>query len=629
MTILQLLVEKNGKHISTEEYSTDSIVSIGRGDDNVLVLESSNVSRNHCQLIFENGNWQIEDLGSTNGVELDGIRVAKGIVNNRSSLAVRPFLLTVSLPSEEADGTIADSTLTGDGTLVGNATQTDLTAIGDEEEQTMVGTSLGEDGTSIQDEVQQDFILVQNGLSSGVSVPLFEENIIGSQSSCDLVLRDAGIESEHLRISYDGKRYSFIKLSTSEQVLLNGKNADAGFLKNDDSIILGEVELRLRIGSSAKEAGITGFIKNHLKVVLLVVLIVMGLSFIALLGGDSEPQNEVPVVETPSVTSPSVAPVPESQEEKQEETVLSLEQKRQYARLMYKAKQFMEIGEYKKAANRLDAALGIDAQASEAEELFQQCQKKIMEARQEVVERTRLLNEFTKKAQEQISQVEKYIQSGDLMSALEGVKELNASKNEFPELVDIHARIKGLESRIEQDKLNYQEKRSRKKESFEQQLTQVKSSFERGVVAYNAGKFREARIQWEAVVASNLGVPERKQAVAYLEKMEKMFGEQNRINSDKAAAAMRKKDYPTALYYFHRMLANDPDDLDVKHQYEKLLRIQIKEAQHSYQKGLVYEGINNIDQAGNDWKKVLKILPIEDSEYYVKAKRKLAEYGLQ
>ena len=74
MNILQLIVEKNGKHICTEEYPADCIVSIGRGDDNVLILDSSNVSRNHCQFIFENGHWQIEDLGSTNGVELDGVR---------------------------------------------------------------------------------------------------------------------------------------------------------------------------------------------------------------------------------------------------------------------------------------------------------------------------------------------------------------------------------------------------------------------------------------------------------------------------------------------------------------------------------------------------------------------------
>ena len=630
MTILQLIVEKNGKHISTEEYSADCIVSIGRGDDNVLVLESSNVSRNHCQLIFENGNWQIEDLGSTNGVELDGVKVTKEVVNNRSSLAVRPFLLTVSLPSVEADGTIADSTLTGDGTFVENATHTDLTAMGGEEEQTMVGTSVGEDGTYIQDEIQQNFILVQNGLSSGVSVPLFEENIIGSQSSCDLVLRDVGIESEHLRISYDGKRYSFIKLSASEQVLLNGKNAEKGFLKDADSLLLGEVELRLRIGSSAKGVGIAGFVKDNLKVVLLVVLLVMmGMAFITLLGDDSEPQNNAPVVVTPSVAPPSVPPVPGPQERKEEGVALSLEQKRQYARLMYKAKQFMEAGEYKKAANRLDAALGIDEQGSEAEELFQQCQAKILEVQKEATERARLINEYTSETQEKISQVENYIQSGDLMSALGVVKELNARKNEFPELIDIHARIKGLERRIEQDKLNYQKKRTKKKESFEHQLAQVKSSFDLGVAAYDSGQFREARIQWEAVVASNLGVPERKQAAAYLKKMKKMLGEQNRLNSEKAAAAMRKKDYPTALYYFHRVLAIDPDDLDVKPQYDKILFIQIKEAQHSYQKGLVYEGINNIDQAANDWRKVLKVLPVEESEYYIKAKRKLAEYGLQ
>jgi len=629
MNSLQLTVEKNGKHISTEEYSTNDIISIGRGDDNVLVLESSNVSRNHCQLIFANGSWQIEDLGSTNGVELDGVKISKKAVKNGSSLSVRPFILIVSLPSEEVDATIADSTLTDDGTLLEDATQADLTVIGDDEEQTMVGTSIGEDGTCLQNEKQQNFILVQNGLSSGVSVPLFEENLIGSQSNCDLVLRDTGIESEHLRISYDGKRYSFIKLSTIEPVLLNGKNAAKGFLKDGDSILLGKTELRLRIQSSAKGIEIAGFLKENLKVVLLLLLIVMMvIAFIALSGGEREPENAESVV-SPAVTSSPAPSVSGSQEVILGETLLSLEQKRQYARLMYKAKQFMEAGEYKKAANRLDAALGIDPQGSEAEELFQQCQEKIVVARKEIAERARLVSEYTNEAQEKVAQVEKYIQAGDLMSALELVKELNARKKEFPELVDIHSRVKKLESRIEQDEVDYQKKRKGRKQSFEQQLKDVRYAFEQGMLAYKSGRFQEARTQWEIVAASKLAVPEKKRAEAHLKELVELLSGKNRENSEKAAVAMRKKDYPTALYYYHRVLAIDPDHSDARAQYEKILPQQVKEAQHYYQKGLVYEGINNIDQAGNDWRDTLRVLPIEDSEYHIKAKQKLAEYGLQ
>ncbi len=636
MNILKLTVEENGEHIRTEEFSTDSIVSIGRGEQNVLVLESSNVSRNHCQLIFENGSWKIEDLGSTNGVELDGVRVSKEAVKNRSVLSVRPFLLTINLPSEEADdtpseGTLADVDLTllEDETAFVDATQTDLTNVEDEEEQTMVGTSVGEDGTFVQGEIKQNFILVQNGLSSGVSVPLFEQNLIGSRSGCDLVLRDIGIESEHLQIRYDGSRYSFTKLSNSEPLSLNGKNVSKGFLKDGDSLMLGEIELCLKIQSGVKGAGIIGFIQDNLKVVLLLLLLVMmGFAFMALLGDGGKPGEEQPV-EPPSVGSSVENPAPESQEVENESAALSLEHKRQYARLIYKAKQFMAAGDFKRASNRLDAALGIDPQASEAEELFQQCQESISRAKKEAAERVRLTKEYTSKTLVKVSQVEKYIQSGDLMSAMDIIKELNVRKNEYPELVDLHSRIKKLENRIEQDEREHQEKRAGKKQSFEQQLVAVRSAFEQGMVAYKSGDFHEARAQWAAVVATKIGVPERKKAEGYLKELDGMLREKTKSNYDRAVAAMRGNDSATALYYYHRVLEIDPDHSDVKVQYEKLLALQIKEAQHYYQKGLVYEGINNIDRAGKDWKKVLEVLPIDDSGYHVKAKRKLTEYGLQ
>ncbi len=630
MTTLQLTVEKNGKLITRDEYPADRIVSIGRGEGNDLILESSNVSRNHCQLVFENGNWLIEDLGSTNGVELDGVRVGKEIVKNGSSIVVRPFLLRIILPSEDVDGTIADSTLT-DGTLIENATQADLTVIGDEEEQTFVGGVSGEEGTYIQEGIQQNFILVQNGLSAGVSVPLFEENLIGSQVNCDLVLQDAGIESEHLRISYDGIRYSFVQLSSGESVVLNGKNVSKGSLKDGDSLLLGEIELCLRIQDTGKGSGIAGVVQDNLKVILLLALLaMMAVTFIALSGGDSEHKNELPAVPPFSVTPSSpVDPAPAPPEAPREDSGLSLEEKRQYARLLYKAKQFMDAGEYKKAANRLDAALGIDSQSNEAEELFQQCQEEISTALKETAEKSRLISEYKSEAQVKISQAEKYIQSGDLMSALEVVKELNTRKKEFPELVDIHTRIEALETRIEKDEQDYQKKRTGKKVSFEQQLAEVRRAFEQGMLAYKSGQFREARAQWEIVAATKLGVPERKQAVAHLKQLEEVLSKKNKLSLEKAATAMRKKDYSTALYYYHQVLAIDPDHSEAKAQYEKILVIQVKEAQHYYQKGLVYEGINNIDQAGNDWRQVLKILPVEESEYHIKAKQKLAEYGLQ
>jgi hypothetical protein len=52
---------------------------IGRSRDCDVVLEDSNVSRNHARIAFSGeGAWTLEDLGSTNGVLVNGQRV-KGL----------------------------------------------------------------------------------------------------------------------------------------------------------------------------------------------------------------------------------------------------------------------------------------------------------------------------------------------------------------------------------------------------------------------------------------------------------------------------------------------------------------------------------------------------------------------
>ncbi len=49
---------------------------IGRSRECDVVLEDSNVSRNHARIAFSGeGAWMVEDLGSTNGVLVNGVRV--------------------------------------------------------------------------------------------------------------------------------------------------------------------------------------------------------------------------------------------------------------------------------------------------------------------------------------------------------------------------------------------------------------------------------------------------------------------------------------------------------------------------------------------------------------------------
>jgi hypothetical protein len=49
---------------------------LGRSRDCAITIEDANISRRHAEIRLENGTWSIADLGSTNGIEVNGERVS-------------------------------------------------------------------------------------------------------------------------------------------------------------------------------------------------------------------------------------------------------------------------------------------------------------------------------------------------------------------------------------------------------------------------------------------------------------------------------------------------------------------------------------------------------------------------
>ncbi|MDP9221097.1 MAG: FHA domain-containing protein [Actinomycetota bacterium] len=55
----------------------DAPVTIGRSDDSTLVLTDDYASSKHARLVPGNGQWLVEDMGSTNGTYLDRAKVVR------------------------------------------------------------------------------------------------------------------------------------------------------------------------------------------------------------------------------------------------------------------------------------------------------------------------------------------------------------------------------------------------------------------------------------------------------------------------------------------------------------------------------------------------------------------------
>lgn len=56
---------------------TDRPVIVGRAPTSTLVLDDDYASAQHARIFLHNGQWYVEDLGSTNGTVVSGVRISE------------------------------------------------------------------------------------------------------------------------------------------------------------------------------------------------------------------------------------------------------------------------------------------------------------------------------------------------------------------------------------------------------------------------------------------------------------------------------------------------------------------------------------------------------------------------
>ena len=71
----QALVITQGQLAGTSIALREAPVTIGRANDSTLVLADDYASNRHARLVPREGQWYVEDLGSTNGTYLDRTKV--------------------------------------------------------------------------------------------------------------------------------------------------------------------------------------------------------------------------------------------------------------------------------------------------------------------------------------------------------------------------------------------------------------------------------------------------------------------------------------------------------------------------------------------------------------------------
>lgn len=72
MSMLELIDAAESSWNPGTQFPLDYYTTIGRNQENSIVLNDGFVSGTHAEISFDNGAWWILDLGSTNGTQLNG-----------------------------------------------------------------------------------------------------------------------------------------------------------------------------------------------------------------------------------------------------------------------------------------------------------------------------------------------------------------------------------------------------------------------------------------------------------------------------------------------------------------------------------------------------------------------------
>jgi hypothetical protein len=75
--------------------------TVGRGEGNDILLDSTSVSRRHAALVLTSGSLEVHDLGSTFGTSVNGARVTSANVTDGDSIAFGDQKLRLQYPGRE------------------------------------------------------------------------------------------------------------------------------------------------------------------------------------------------------------------------------------------------------------------------------------------------------------------------------------------------------------------------------------------------------------------------------------------------------------------------------------------------------------------------------------------------
>ncbi|MBA3818576.1 MAG: FHA domain-containing protein [Deltaproteobacteria bacterium] len=258
-------------------------ITIGRKEGNTIRLTERNVSRRHARILRNNGEVQIEDLGSYNGIRVNNARIAERVslrVSDQVQIGDYKLYLKAegveqiddarTMPIERVDTAQTDAmpavaapapttqipvqtsvaasvaaSLPAASTLVGSPNRTQV-AVADTDPQ---GRPIASAATvaALTSTTGYGKLVVLSSNFAGKEFELSRpQMIIGRTDENDIVVNHRSISRNHAKLvrEPDTGRYTISDLQSSNGVRVNGQDYGKVELRRTDVVDLGHVRLR-------------------------------------------------------------------------------------------------------------------------------------------------------------------------------------------------------------------------------------------------------------------------------------------------------------------------------------------------------------------------------------------------
>lgn len=209
-----ITVTRKGQQPFTERFDGPN-VRLGREPDNDLVLDSPMCSRYHAELTLHGSTFTLTDLGSTNGLRVEGTKVPEVVVKDGVVVGIGDFTLEFTVPKQESPKT-----------MLMDAASPPTMAMDVSATPTVLYLHYPAGGT--QRSVK---------IASGV------EYVIGRSAGADVVIEDRGCSGRHALVTGQGSMFIIRDLGSSNGTAVNGRAVQEAPISAGDRITIGATNI--------------------------------------------------------------------------------------------------------------------------------------------------------------------------------------------------------------------------------------------------------------------------------------------------------------------------------------------------------------------------------------------------